>query len=187
MSLQECDVRIYGNRFLQKLKNWLQDTEAVAAVEAALIMPVLAVLFLGAFDVGRGILINQKVVSASQIAADLIARGMSVDINDVNEAIEASQLALQPYDTSTFGIDIVSLEFDANDQPQILWRETRNMTPNNDSVASTAGVFPEGEGVIIVTVAYTYEPSFGDTVIGDVTMREIAFARGRRSATVTMN
>lgn len=177
----------YINSFLNKIKSWWQEDEGLAAVEFALIFPIMIVMLIGAFDVGRAILINQKVISSSQIGADLIARNMSVDSSIVNETIEASRLSIQPYDTSSFGIDIVSLEFDENQQPEVLWRETRNMMPNNASVMSTTGMFPEGEGVIIVTVAYQYEPTFGETVIGDITMQEIAFARGRRSPTVPMN
>lgn len=177
----------YINSFLNRIKSWWQEDEGLAAVEFALIFPIMIVMLIGAFDVGRAILINQKVISSSQIGADLIARNMSVDSSIVNETIEASRLSIQPYDTSSFGIDIVSLEFDENQQPEVLWRETRNMMPNNASVMSTTGMFPEGEGVIIVTVAYQYEPTFGETVIGDITMQEIAFARGRRSPTVPMN
>ena len=177
----------YMSSLLIRIKAWWKETEGLAATEAAFIFPVMIVMLIGAFDVGRGILINQKVISSSQIGADLIARNMSVDNNIINETVEASRLSLQPYDTSSYGIDIVSLEFDENQEPEILWRETRNMLPNNASVLSTTGMFPEGEGVIIVTVAYQYEPTFGESVIGDITMQEIAFARGRRSPTVPMN
>mgnify|MGYP001072841867 CR=1 FL=1 len=175
------------HRLLNKMKSWWYETDGVAAVEAALIMPVMVLMLLGAFDVGRGILMNQKVINSSQIGADLIARNMFVDMDIVDETIEASRLSLEPYDTSTFGIDIVSIEFDEDQNPEVLWRETRNMSANNASVNSTAGMFPEGEGVIIVTVQYRYEPTFGDVITGDINMQEVAFARGRRSPTVPMN
>ncbi len=173
--------------FVKKCRSWWSETEGIAAVEAAFILPVMIVMLVGAFDVGRAILVNQKVISSSQIGADLIARNMAVDSAIINETVEASRLSLEPYNTSSYGIDIVSLEFDENQEPEILWRETRNMLPNNASVMSTTGMFPEGEGVIIVTVNYGYEPTFGESVIGDITMQEIAFARGRRSPTVPMN
>lgn len=177
----------YVKQLVQKIRSWWQETDGVAAVEAAFIFPVMIVMLLGAFDVGRGLLMNQKVISSSQVGADLIARNMTVDMGIVDETIEAARLTLEPYDTTSFGIDIVSLEFDENEDPEILWRETRNMLPNDASVNTTSGMFPEGEGIIIVTVQYQYEPSFGDVVIGDITMSEVAFARGRRSPTVPMN
>ncbi len=174
--------------FLQrKAGSWVKNTDGIAATEAAFILPIMIVMMVGAFDVGRAILMNQKVISSSQIGADLIARNMSVDDQILNETVEAARLSLQPYDTSSYGIDIVSLEFDEDQKPIELWRETRNMSPNIASVTSTTGMFPEGEGVVIVTVAYTYNPTFGEAIIGDVTMQEIAFARGRRSATVQKN
>lgn len=180
-------MKKYVDAFWNKMKSWWQETEGIAATEAAFILPVMILLLLGAFDVGRGILMNQKVISSSQVGADLIARNMFVDTDIVDETVEAARLTLEPYDTTSFGIDIVSLEFDEDQNPEILWRETRNMSANNASVTSTAGMFPEGEGVVIVTVAYRYEPTFGDVITGEIEMQEVAFARGRRSPTVPMN
>lgn len=181
------NMKNYFEKLIKKMQSWWTETDGVAATEAAFIMPVMVLMLLGAFDVGRGILMNQKVITSSQVGADLVARNMFVDMGILNETIEAARLTLEPYNTSTFGIDIVSLEFDEDQNPEILWRETRNMSANNASVASTAGMFPEGEGVIIVTVQYLYEPTFGDVITGDINMQEVAFARGRRSPTVPMN
>lgn len=175
-------------KLIERLRNhyvrWWREDEAVAAVEAAFILPVMLLMIIGSYDVGRAILVNQKVIAASQVGADLIARNMSVDDNIVNETIEAARQVLRPYPTESFGIDIVSLRFDENDLPEELWRRTENMEPNQVAVNSTGTLFPEGEGVVIVTVEYSYTPTFGDYVIGGIRMSEVAFSRGRRSATV---
>jgi Flp pilus assembly protein TadG len=55
---------------------WGRETEAVATVEAALVFPILLTLLLGTFDMGNGILANQKTIRASQIVADLMSRGI---------------------------------------------------------------------------------------------------------------
>jgi Flp pilus assembly protein TadG len=44
-------------------RRFVDSTRAVAAIEFAMIMPVLAVLFLGSFDGGRAIAIYMKVRS----------------------------------------------------------------------------------------------------------------------------
>lgn len=165
-------------------KRWVREEGGVAAVEAALLFPVMLTLFLGMVDIGNAILSNQKTITASQVAADLIARKETVSTTDINEAIEAARLAIEPFPTSTFGIDIVSLRFDDTGAPQVVWRVTQNMSPNDNAVDSTALIGEPGEGMVIVSVVFRYDPIFAGFVINEIPMEEVAFVRGRKSPVV---
>ncbi len=167
------------------LKNWLHLEDGVAAIEAAMLFPPMVALLLGVYDMGTGIILNGRTITASQITADLISRDKTVDMADVNDCIEAAKLAYEPFSLNNFGIDIVSVEFDSLRRPKILWRETRFMDPNNNAVDNVNGVGDPGEGMIIVSVKYTYTPLFSHYFTSDIDMMEIAYARGRRSPTVT--
>ena len=165
-------------------KRFCKDRRGTALIEAALLIPVMMTLLMGVYDVGNGIMINQRTITASQIAADLISRDFAVTSGQLNEAIEAARLSFQPYDATPFGIDIASIEFDDTQQPVVLWRETRNMAPNETAVDSVAGLGEEGSGLIIVTVRFSYVPHFGQLFMDAFNMQEVAFTRGRRSPTV---
>lgn len=164
-------------------KFWRRD-DGVAAIEAALLIPIMLTMFLGTYDVGTAILANQKAVTASQVTADLIARNRNVCDTEINEAIEAARLAMLPYSNNNFGIDVVSIRFDEDSNPVVLWRETVGMSANDDAVASTAGFAAEGEGMVLVTVQYNYTPLFARFLASNIPMEEMAFVRGRRSPTV---
>ncbi|MCF8495402.1 MAG: pilus assembly protein [Alphaproteobacteria bacterium] len=163
---------------------WRRDESGLAAAEAGLIFPILLVLLLGTFDMGNALLAGQKTIRASQVTADLITRERSVTTDQITEAVEAGELALQPYATDTYGVDIVSVEFDEDAEPQIVWRETRNMTPVPDVLTAVDALAEPDGGVLVVTVQYLFEPVFSNFVIGDIAMQERAFSRGRRSAVV---
>lgn len=163
---------------------WARDENGVAAVEAGLLFPVMLTLVLGMVDIGNAILSNQKTITSSQLAADLIARKEAVSTADINDAVEAARLAIEPFPTTTFGIDIVSIRFDEDGAPQVIWRDTRNMGPNDNAVASTATFGEPGEGVVIVSVVFRYEPVFAGFVIDEIPMMEVAFVRGRKSPVV---
>lgn len=178
-------IRKLRYKFFALFSVYLEDKRGTAALEAALLLPVMMVLLMGVFDIGRGIVVNQKAISASQVAADLLARNKTVNAGSLEEAIQASKLSLQPNDLESYGVDIVSVEFDEYGEPQILWRETRNMSENDVAVDSTSGLAPEGEGMIIVTVTYAYEPFFSAFLTDELVFTEVAFTRGRRSPTVT--
>ena len=104
----------------------------------------------------------------------------------MNDIITAGELALEPHNTVPWGYDIVSVVFDEDGDPVVLWRITRNMDPNDDAVASTKGLGAQGEGVVIVSSNYSYRPFFTNFLgVDQLNMNEVAFLRGRRSATVT--
>ena len=154
-------------------------------LEFALLFPVLLTMIVGVFDVGRALTINQKVISAAQIMADLITRNQSISSGDLQDIVLAGQMALDPYDREPSGYDIVSFRFNNRGNPVELWRVTDNMPENDDADDLSTGLGGEGEGVVAVSVAYTYTPFFSNLLRGDIVMREMAILRGRRSATVT--
>lgn len=172
---------------MRAIKSWRKAEDGVALMETAMLFPVLLLMIFGVYDVGHAITVNHKMITASQMVADLITRKQVVTTADIDDSIVAARLALQPYASSAtdFGIDIVSVEFDENDEPRALWRETRNMAEDSNLVLRTTGLGTDGEGVVAVTLSYRYRPTFGNMVIEEFGMRETAFARGRRSPTVS--
>ena len=168
----------------QYCRYWKNDTHAHAAAEAALIFPVLMTMLLGVFDVGNAILANQKTIRASQVTADLITRAREVVDADIDEAIEAGRLALTPLPITEYGVDIISIRFDEDAMPEIVWRETRNMSALDNILDNVAALAAPNEGVVVVAANYNFTPLFAGFVIDRVAMQELAFARGRLSSVV---
>ncbi len=174
-----------ANRF--SLRRYAREEEATALIETVILMPVMISLLMGCFDLGQGILMNQKTIGASQIIGDLITRDETVTMGRLEDMITAGEMAFEPYSTATFGYDIASVEFDEDGEPVVLWRVTENMDPNDDAVASTEDIGSPGEGVVVVTSIYKYTPFFSHFVVDEINMKEVAFLRGRMSATITCN
>jgi Flp pilus assembly protein TadG len=129
------------------LKSWFVSENGVAGIEGALVFPVMLVMLLGVYDMGNGILANQKTIRASQVAADLVTRHRSVDDTQINEAIEAARLAYEPVSSAGFGIDIISIRFDEDANGEIVWRETRNMTALSNPLTRVASLAEPNSGL----------------------------------------
>lgn len=180
-----CFQRVRTEMYaLLPVKRWIDDTQAVAATEAALIFPVLLTMLLGSFDAGYGILAAQKTVRASQVTADLIARHRQVTNVDLDDAIAGGMLSMTPYDTNSYGVDITSIEFDEDSDVVELWCETRNMSRNVDVLNNLGALATPQEGVVVVTVRYNYVPVFSGFVFDEIQMQEVAYVRGRLTSTV---
>ncbi len=167
------------------ISTWIKNQSGIAATEFALVFPIMFILLLGMVDLGSGILTNKKVITASQMAADLVTRQLSASDADIDDAVLAAQLAMQPLNTESLGIDIASIRFQGEDaEPTVIWRETVNMPENNQVETLSQGLGVENEGLIAVTVQYRYEPTFSSTFLNPIDMREVSFMRGRRNSFV---
>ncbi|MGH1457126.1 MAG: TadE/TadG family type IV pilus assembly protein [Alphaproteobacteria bacterium] len=167
------------------LKSWRDSEDGMAAVEAAMIFPIMLTMLLAIYDLGNGILANQKAVRASQVVADLITRQSIVNDTDIDEAIEAGRLAFEPMDSSSYGVDIVSMRFDDDADTEVLWRETLNMSSLPDAISAVDALRDANEGVVMVSVRYVYSPLFSAFMTSDIEMGEVAFSRGRSSPAIT--
>lgn len=179
-------------KILNLFKRWKNEEDGVAAVEAGMIFPIMLMMMIGVFDLGNGILANQKAIRSSQVVADLLARQNSVNATDLNEAVQAGRLAFEPLPNASFGVDIVSFRFDEDANTEIVWRETVNMTPVADAISRVDALQEADEGVLMVVVKYQYNPLFAGFIMNGFTstvvdMQEVAFSRGRRSPVVALD
>lgn len=165
-------------------RRWWKEECALAGVEAAMIFPIMLTLILGVYDIGNAILANQKTIRASQVVADLVARKNIVSASDVSEAVMAGGLAFEPLDSTSYGVDIVSISFDDMSDINIEWRETVNMDEISDVESRVSSLAAPGEGVVMVAVRYEFTPLFASFVSSSFTMEEVAFSRGRSSPVV---
>jgi Flp pilus assembly protein TadG len=166
---------------MRSLKGYFKNEDGVAAIEAGLLLPVMVSMLLGSMDMGVSILTNMKTTNAAHMVADLLTRSDRVTNAEINDAVVAGQLAMMPYDTSSYGVDIVGVQYVGVPlTPTARWRETRNMEPNANILSRSAGLGLQDEGVVAVTVSYRFLPFFSGFIVGHIDMYEEVFARGRK-------
>lgn len=165
-------------------RRYISDERAMSFTETAILFPILLSMLMAVYDLGQGVVVNQKTVAASQIMADLVTRNEIVSMDLIEDIVNAGELALAPYSTEGFGYDIASIEFGEEGDAEVLWRVTENMEQGDAAIDSTEGLGEEGEGVVVVSVVYAYEPYFANFIVDSINMNELAFLRGRKSLVV---
>ena len=91
------------------LRRFASGERGVAAIEFALVVPILLVLLLGCFEVPRYVLVMQKIARTSSGVADLTAQADEpILTNQMNDIFTAGKIMMQPYDVVTSGVIIVS-------------------------------------------------------------------------------
>jgi Flp pilus assembly protein TadG len=168
-----------------KIKNYIHNQQGIAAIEFAMFVPLLLTLMLGMVDIGNALLAHKKVVTAAQIAGDLIAREVAVSDTEIDDAYAAAQMAIEPLDTTLFGLDVASVQYVGTSLiPTVQWRETYNTAENTQAATIAAGLGQENEGVLVITARYSFTPLFTRFFLGTKQMQEVAVIRGRRTSFV---
>ena len=166
-----------------KARYWIEEA-GNALVESALLFPVFLSLLMGVYDLGQGIIVNQKTITASQVIADLVARNKTIDMATIDDIIVAAEMAIEPYDTEPFGYDIASLQFDEDGDYTVLWRVTENMDPNDAALETTEILELTDDGLVVVTTAFEYTPYFAEFVTDTIEMQEVSFLHGRKTSVI---
>jgi Flp pilus assembly protein TadG len=169
-----------------------RDRSGIAAVEFALLLPVLLTLFLGSYELSSLLLAYLKLEAATESAADLIAE---TDVNtvlqssDFTNVTNAVKQIMVPFSTSgtTLKIAYASVTYSTG-SAVINWHAEINGAP-----ALTIGTLPNAansanlgnpsngsnDSVIVAKLTYSYTSPVTYALATSYTLNEAAFMRPR--------
>lgn len=156
-----------------------RNQEGVAAVEFAIVVPVLLLLFLGTVEVATGLEVNKKVDRISSMVGDLVAQQSSVSTNDMKAIFDIGQSTLAPYKADIAKITVTAIKVDnvegANAPARVEWSFQRvgssTSTPyvKKSLVDIPASLRTKGAFLIKVETELAYLPLIAWTINDTVT------------------
>jgi Flp pilus assembly protein TadG len=179
------------------LGRFRRDRRGVAAIEFALILPVLVLLTLGCFEVPRYVLLWQRLERASSGVSDLVSQADEPMIgNQMTDIMSAAKIMMQPYDIKTKGKIIVTSINNPSGGTGVTntWRISCgsgtgttqlgavNATPTNLPAALNPTVDNE---VLVTEVFFTYTPVFKTFIYQGSTLSATAYTRPRNHNLMT--
>lgn len=178
---------------LNRIRQLARAENGIAAVEFALVAPVLILMFLGSYEVTAAVDCNARTTHLASTTADLVAQSTSVSSTDTSNVFAASNAILFPYPANPK--IVVSSVIDTNTDctggqvVKVAWSDAQNTTARtvNTTLCIPDGLVVKGSGgsVIMAEVTYTYMPPtmyfFGAS---GITFKEVFYSKPRRSTTV---
>jgi Flp pilus assembly protein TadG len=162
----------------------LRCRRGLAALEFALLLPVMLLLLCGVAEVTSLYGADRRIVQAAQSCADLVAQEKEIDSTKVDDIAEAVRLTLEPMPEANAAFRISSVVFDPiTGTPSVAWQRiigAFSATGRPTPTTSAAGLGSPGDSVIIVDLSYGYTPFFRNILPQDFTIDELAAARPRR-------
>jgi Flp pilus assembly protein TadG len=173
-------------------RNLQHDQSGLAAVEFALIFPIMLLLFLGSFETTNLVLAYMKLEASAETAADLVAQttvNKVLQSTDFTNITNAAKQVLSPLPTSGTLLKIAFASVTYNTGSAVIdWHtEVNSATPittaNIPNNASLANLGNQANGstdsVIIVRLTYSYSSPFTYVLSSSYTLTESAFNRPR--------
>ena len=163
------------------LARFARNRRGLAAVEFALILPIMLPMLYGMVELGNIYLLDRKITRAAMIGADLIAQTETVSTSDLTDVMDAIDQIIQPYDPSTRKVVMTQVYYDPDDdRTEVDWSVARNTAAD---VAGTPYTLPNnliesGQSVIVVKFDYTYTPKLAHFV-GDLSISDTAYLKPR--------
>ncbi len=170
------------------IKKFRKAKSGMAAVEFALIVPIMVAFFFGVSELGDYILAARKVANVSSTAADLTSQNTSVSNADMNEIMNALAVIIRPLDPSTSTIRISSIVANNQGQLSVRWSDARRISAYNPGSAAPGwvptSVVPPNASVIVAEVSLRYQTLFGMYLTSGITITDTFYLRPRRSVEV---
>jgi Flp pilus assembly protein TadG len=146
------------------------DTSGIAAVEFAMLVPLMLMIFFGTIQISTAVAVDRKVSLSARTLSDLISQAASVTSTDFSNAFGITTAILSPYATTTNNplkakiteIYITPITL----APKIVWSNaTSNTTAHSCTDSSTLTVPAAlliGDTYLVLSEAtYNYQPIAG--------------------------
>lgn len=164
-----------------------RDRRGVAAVEFALIFPLMITFYLGAVESSNMLTANRRVTSVAYTAADITAQAISVSNSDMTDIFSASSAILRPFSTTPLSIRVSSVVANSSGVNKVVWSDGYHIGGRavNSTMTLPAGLTSPGTSVIVAEVTYLYSSPISGTVTESLTFTDTAYLKPRRAAQVT--
>ena len=195
------------------LKRVRREEDGIAAVEFALILPLMLTLYIGTAEVSNTLMASRKETLVARTLSDLVAQqssGTALADTDLDSIFAAATAIMAPFSGSLLKMSITSVEFVANAKAtsntgydaKPRWTAIRNggterpcailtavaNTATPSSTTMPTGIYQSGS-VIVADTSYTYTPAFGGTFMsmssGGITFSHTTYMRPRNTTLIS--
>lgn len=161
-------VHVARCRLAASLHSFEHDRRGAAAVEFAMIVPIMFLLLVGTIEFSQALTVDRRVTQSASSSADLIARAPAspaLTTADVDGSLKIIEQLIEPYELSRLNVKVVSViaaPSGAGVTYKVSWsRDNTGGTPYSRGSTYTgipAGLLASGESVVVAEATYNYVP-----------------------------
>ncbi len=164
-----------------------RDQRGVSAIEFAMLLPLMVVLYLGCVEVSQAVAIQRKVTLTARTIADLASQVTTINNTDMTNMLSAAASVVAPFSSSEVKVTVTAVSVDAKGVAKVTWSDTLNGTKHAEGTVVTlpAALNVANSNVIWSEVRYDYVPTIGYVLTGTVNLFDQIYMRPRLADSVT--
>lgn len=172
---------------------FLSDLRGAAAVEFAILAPVMILIYLGMAEFCQGFMAQKRMGHVAAMAADLVAQDATISKDGLDGVFEMGVALMAPFPTTSSGENqplrqrITSVTRGADGIVKVDWSygpHYGEQLEEGDVVEVPADLIANGESLVMSDAEYDYD-SLTDYVIQDLTTFEQTYYLRPRTANMT--
>ncbi len=104
-------------RVMERFVRALRDRRGIAAVEFALLLPLMLLMYIGTSDITRGVIVSRDVDLLSRTISDLVAQkpiSPPVPSSQIQTIFAAASAVMVPFDTSSLTLTVSAVDITQN-------------------------------------------------------------------------
>jgi Flp pilus assembly protein TadG len=165
-----------------------RDQRGVSAVEFALLMPLLIMIYFGLAESTQMLLADRRISQVAFSVGDLVSRTDQVDDAQMADIFTVARVIMEPFPVSTvMGIRVTSIAVAADGRASVVWSDA-----NGTLGAHLAGApiliegnrVAPGETVVLSEVTYQYRGASSMILADGMTLRAQFYLKPRKSDAV---
>jgi Flp pilus assembly protein TadG len=169
---------------IRGLRGWRRDNRGIAALEFALTVPVLLIVYLGGFELTQAMSTNRKLLDATVELATVATQYTTIAAPDRDAIFNASAQIMAPYPTQNLTIVMSEIATDQNSIATVQWSQPfqgATALAVGQQVSLPAGMAQPNLCYILVQTTYQYTPSVGANFIGPMPLKDQMYMIPRSS------
>jgi Flp pilus assembly protein TadG len=172
---------------VSRLSELVRRIDGVSSVEFAIVLPFMALLYVGGVEVGEAIAIDYKTTITARAVADLASQYPSINNSTMTGILAASSVIITPYPSSTMVVTVSEVSIDASRRATITWSDSLNGTARTvgQVVALPSAIDTASTTLIWGEVTYSYTPQIGQILTGTYAIYENIFLYPRVSGSIS--
>jgi Flp pilus assembly protein TadG len=186
----------------RSLRNLACDNSGIAAIEFAVIVPIMLVMFFGTVEFSSGVAVDRKVTLVARTLSDLTSQSSTaVDDTSLQNVFTASIAILTPYSATPTQATLSEIYVDSSMNAKIQWSKAATIASGatqatlvtsshaaGDTVTVPAGLLVPKTYLIFSEVSYLYKPTIGYVMAkAGVNLSDVAYTRPRQVTCVIYN
>ena len=197
--LSETTKTCMRTRF--SVTTFFRDCRGIAAVEFAVIVPLMLTLLFATVEFAAGLAVDRKVSLVARTVANLTSQGTTASVADLTNYIGAANLIMVPYVQPTYpapnitisevyidpSTGVARVEWSWGSAPRGLYSTYAALPPSMIATDPTTHAILPNQYIIVSEVNTLYTPTLGFFgVMGNsgITLSDVAYALPRQSTCV---